>query len=464
MSSMQAKVISYPRDKAVNGEPETSPDQEHIQDQTQGQEQDFLDTLAEDSSKMEQLRSRVNSCLAEIALGRDNNDWQKVVDLFYPLEEKEPELVAMGLDTPLRAELAFALSQAGRQEQSMAEYEKCVQDQPDNFYAVSGLAYVIYNLLYAAKNRERILPYKQKVQYTEKAHKYFVQAQKLRPDRVTNFYRQGMLYKNLQNMDRKAAPLFRTAVGNWEAYDENAREKRHQEYKNYIKSLYNLGSCLLKQGRPKEAMEHLNKCLEHDESRNYIRAEHKYFALGKVHFEMNSPEQAIKELEFAASFTDPVKGDYIHELWARVLLGMSRPMDALQVLCRIPDKFRRQFVRWTEGDCYLALQDYARARQVWNKALEKDRRSRHRALIRLARMEFKLSNFSQCLQHAMEANSFHLEAYGNPDPDGLFWAAASAIRLQDREKARQHLDELKSFRPDYPMLGKLNQVFVQTFG
>lgn len=453
MNATQAKVISYP------GNEQTSSSNTH----DSSQDYDFLDTLARDHSQVEQARSRLDSCLAEVSLARTSSNWQQIIDLFYPLEEKEPELTELGLDTPLRAELAFALSRTGQPEQSIEQYQKCLQAEPDNFFYVSGLAYVLYNLVYAARNRERILPPRQKADYIERAHKGFSRAQQLRPEGVTNYYRQGMLYKNIQNMDLKAAPLFRRAIENWEAYDEQTREKRHQEFKNYVKSLYNLASCLLKQKKADQALTLLKKCLQFDENKDFIKPEHKFFALGKVHFELGRFEDAHKDLEMASTLIDPRNGDYILELWARVWLHRGRPMEGLQILTRIPEKFRRQFVRWTEGDCYLAMQDFSKARQTWIKSMDRDRRSRHRALIRLARMEFKLNNFSECLKYASESSKFHLETYGNPDPDGLFWSAAACIRLQEKEKAQDYIDDLKAYKPDYPMLGRLVEVFRKTF-
>ena len=455
MNAAQAKVISYPQDKA--GTPLDSTTSAGSQDQ------DFLDTLAQDQSQLDKLKSRVDSCLAEISMVRTSNNWQEIIDMFYPLEEKEPELTGLGMETPIRAELAFALSHADMPEQSIAEYRKCIKAQPDNFFYASGLAYVLYDMVYSTRNRERILPPQQKARYIEQAHKYFSKAQELRPEGVTNYYRQGMLYKNIQNMDLKAAPLFRKAITNWEAYDASTKEKRHQEYKNYIKSLYNLASCLLKQKRAAEALKYLQKCLKLDEDKNYVKGEHKYFALGKVHFELGKYEKAHKDLEFAATCTDPRNGDYIYELWARVWLSRGNAMEALQVLARIPEKFRRQFVRWTEGDCYAALQDFPKARQTWFKSLERDRRSRHKALIRLSKIEFKLENFDQALRYAEDSTKFHLDTYGNPDPDGLFWSAAACIRLKNREKALDFINHLKAYRPEYPMLGRLIEVFEKTF-
>ncbi len=52
----------------------------------------------------------------------------------------------------------------------------------------------------------------------ELAHRHFAAAQALRPQQVTNYYRQGMLFKKLQGKWEEALPLFETAIRNWRAY------------------------------------------------------------------------------------------------------------------------------------------------------------------------------------------------------------------------------------------------------
>lgn len=454
MSASRARVISYP---------EENKGQEQINREDLSQQRDFLEDLATGQESLQSARSRLNACLAEVATLKSEQKWQQVLDLFYPLEDKEPQLVAQGLDGRLRQELAFALTRLKRFDEALQEYEVCLKSEPGNFHCVSGMAYALYSCLYAAKNKERIMPGKQKAEFMDRAHAYFAQAQELRPEGVTSYYRQGMLYKNLQDKDRKAAPLFRKAVENWEAYDEQLREQRHQEFKNYVKSLYNLASCLLKQDRPKQALENLNKCLEQDRDRDYLKPEHKHFALGKIHYQLGRLEDAVQDLEFAVSFVEPAAGDYILELWARVELARKDPAQALQVLARIPQKARRHFVRWTEGDIHAALGDYEQARQVWKSTLSRDRRSKHKALLRLARLEFRFKNYEAALKQAQEADSFHHETFNTPCRDALFWIAASYIRLGRRQQAEETISELEAHDPEYPLLGRLRQVFAQSF-
>jgi len=76
--------------------------------------------------------------------------WEDAVVLFYPVEEKQPELVAYGMEIPVRAKTAFALGQLQRFDHAIAELTRCIKGEPDNFYHHSFLAYTAYNSLFAA--------------------------------------------------------------------------------------------------------------------------------------------------------------------------------------------------------------------------------------------------------------------------------------------------------------------------
>ena len=174
------------------------------------------------------VRSRKNT-LAEIGDLFREKKWDDMLAIFYPVTEKCPELTASKLDVPIREKLGFALGQLSRFDEAIAELTICVQRQPDNFYPVNSLAYTAYNSLYAAKNKEIFLSGKPRAERVEMAHRFFMAAQRLRPGGVTNYYREGMLFKQLEDKPRKALPLFRRAVENWERLDADEQETRHQE-------------------------------------------------------------------------------------------------------------------------------------------------------------------------------------------------------------------------------------------
>lgn len=91
------------------------------------------------------------------------------------------------------------------------------------------------------------------------------------------------------------------------------------------------------------------------------------------------------------------------------------------------------------------------------ESAERDRRSRHRSLIRLARIYFKQKNYQKSLEQAKQANDFHMETYTTPDPDGLFWEAASYLLMNRVQDARETAGKLEDFQPDYPYLVKLRE-------
>jgi tetratricopeptide (TPR) repeat protein len=420
--------------------------------------EDFLADLAERATHLERFRHERRRSLGEISTLRAENRWEDILALFHPVEEKAPDLDAVGLAHALRGEIAFALGHLGRYEEAIALYGVCAEAEPSNFYFHAGLAYTAYDSLYAAKTRKVMLHPAERKSRTELAHRHFSAAQALRPDAVTNFYRQGMLFKQIQGKPDKGLPLFETAVRNWRAYPEEKKQSHHQERKNYVKALYQLASCLLDGGQPRHALEHLEACIREDETSAHLSDVHKYFALGKVHFHLGSYDAARQALEVAAARGEPSEDDYVFELLARVHLARNDTGQAWDAVHRVPSSRRRPYFRWTEADVLAARGDQDKACRVLHDAAERDRRGSHKALIRLARLEFGRGRFEQSLVAALKACDFFLANYQNPYFDGLFWAVAAILRLGRLEEAASRLEELEKLKPDYPNLGKLREM------
>lgn len=172
-------------------------------------------------------RDAAERCLKEALLEIDDlirqKRWEDAISIFYPVSDKLPELLKYDLDIPIREKLGFILGQLNRFDEAIKELNLCIQKDPNNFFLRSSLAYTAYNSLYAAKNQDIFLSGKAKEDRIKLAHRHFQAAQRLRPDGVTNYYREGMLYKQLENKDEKALPLFHKAVANWDAL--NSAEK-----------------------------------------------------------------------------------------------------------------------------------------------------------------------------------------------------------------------------------------------
>ncbi|MDD3993308.1 MAG: tetratricopeptide repeat protein [Desulfobacteraceae bacterium] len=393
--------------------------------------------------------------LAELADLIRQNRWADVVDLFHPVEEKLPELADYGHDIRVREKIAFALGHLGRHDEAITELSACLKSEPDNFFLHASLAYTAYDSLWAAKNRQVLLSGKARNDRIALAHRHFAAAQALRPDTVTNFYRQGMLFREIEGKDDKSIPLFRRAVENWEGLEADDRQRRHQERKNYIKSLYQLAGALVAVGRPDRALGHLQRCLAEDESTNYIALPFKYFALGKVQFHLNSYAEARDALLFAAKCRHDGPLDFVFELLARVYLALGGTDKAREAIGRVPEARRRPYIRWTEADVLCAAGEYEKALQVLTACVNRDGFSRHKGLLRMARITYLLNRFDQCAAHAEAARRFFREKWTNDCNEGVFWLAAANLRQGRLDEAGRLAGELETLDPRFPRLDRL---------
>ncbi|RLB07406.1 MAG: hypothetical protein DRG59_06445 [Deltaproteobacteria bacterium] len=425
-------------------------------------EDDFLTFDDIIHAKKDVMEKGLKLTISEVNELFKENRWEDALALIYPVDEKFPEIVKSGNDTEIRAKAAFALGQLMRFDEAISELTICVEREPENFLYNSSLAYTAYNSLYAANNREIFLRGKPRQERIELAHKYFGKAQELRPDGITNYYREGMLYKQIEGKTRKSVYLFETAVKNWKVLDEENKKARSQERKNYVKSLYQLASCLVNLDLPNRALKFLNECISEDEESNYICPLFKYFALGKVYYRLGKFEKARDALNFALSCNTKQFPDYVYELLARVLLAMDEPQNALETINKIPERKRRPYCRWTESDILCALRDFDGARKILLRATERDNRSRHKTLVRLAKIEYINGNFEKSGEYAREAGKFFHEKWGGILGDALFWEAVSAYRLGDYTRAKKLTTDLRDFNPRYPKLQQLLQKLEQS--
>lgn len=315
--------------------------------------------------KGEFIKKSRNRVLADIEELSKNNRWDDILSLYHPVEEKLPDLIRAGADIPVRQKIAFALGQTGAFDNAIKELLVCVRAEPDNFMSRSSLAYTAYNSLYAAKNKKIFLAGDARTQRIALAHEHFQKAQDLRPDGITNFYREGMLFSQIENKPGPGLEKFEIACFNWERMTDEKRAERQQEKKNYVKSLYRSASLLLASGNGTKALERIAACLKQDEQTDYISLAFKYFALGKVQFCMDHYDQAQSTLLFALqSSTRNAPTDFIHELLARTYLALGKTDKAMETIGGVPEKFRRPYYRWTEADILCTAGQFETAKTI----------------------------------------------------------------------------------------------------
>ena len=400
-----------------------------------------------------------NRALADIDELSKNNRWDDILSLYHPVDDKLPDLVRAGADIPVRQKIAFAMGQTGAFDGAIKELLVCVRAQPDNFMSRTSLAYTAYNSLYAVKNKKIFLAGKARTERIALAHENFKIAQDLRPDGITNFYRQGMLFSQIENKPGPGLEKFDIACANWECLTDEQRAERQQEKKNYVKSLYRSASLLLASGNGTKASERITACLKQDEQTNYISLAFKYFALGKVRFCMDLYDEAKSALLFALqSSTRNASTDFIHELLARTYLALGKTDKAMETIGGVPEKFRRPYYRWTEADVLCSAGQFEQAKAILNAVAAKDSRSRHISLIRLTKIEYTLKNYSAAMTHAAKAGDFFTEKWGNPYLEGLFWQSLCAFKAGHTQKADRLLTQLEGHSRYYPNLDKLKSM------
>lgn len=412
-----------------------------------------FESLAKYGFIYEDIKKRVKLILNEISELRKERKWADIIEIFHPLGKNEPHLVNCALDQPIRQEIAFALCQVGRFDESIEEYEKCLSADPNNYRLHLAVAYVIQNKLLSIKSSKTPIHPKEKKNLLKKAFTCLNKAAELRPDSVTAAYRHGSLYKHFTNDMKSAATYFERAVMNWECLEEEQRKRRHQEFKNYIKSLYNLSSCKLHLKNPREAHHYILKCISKDSETNFISPEIKGFTLGKVLFVLNDLKGALEVLKETRKHAQiNGSGEYILELLARTYLRLGYLQEALEVIREVPPKLKRPYIVWTEADILSSMGDFQEAKRLLIKCAERDRKGAHKAYIKLARIEFLEKNYEQVIVTADMADKFHRETYGSPYHEAIFWRIAVLLRTNQIVQASEEFNELKKLNPYYSNL------------
>ena len=115
---------------------------------------DFLADLAGASFDPNLLRREHGRIVGEILALQADNRWQDIIDLFSPVEDKLPDLVAAGMDTDIRLKVAFALVRGRKPEEAIRLLTPVVRREPDNALAHYNLAYAALDELYSARTEQ----------------------------------------------------------------------------------------------------------------------------------------------------------------------------------------------------------------------------------------------------------------------------------------------------------------------
>ncbi len=223
--------------------------------------------------------------------------------------------------------------------------------------------------------------------------------------------------------------------------------------------MYHLASCFLKCQQPASSKILLEKLIKEDQNRDHMSPLYKHFAYAKTLHALGENKDALDHLETAAaraSRTDNI--DYVHELAGRCALILQKIERAWKAISRIPEKRKRPYVRWTESDILVARGRYSQAVQILEKSAERDRRSRHKSLIRVARICISVAEYEKGMDAARRADMFCSNTYGNGSREAQFWLAAALYRLERYDDAENIVSDLIRRSFHYPNLRKLAEL------
>ncbi len=419
-------------------------------------DQDFMQALATSPWMSRQAEREYQRVLSEIVELQSENRWDDINALFHPVEDKLADLCAAGMDADIRQKVAFSLCRSRRHQDAIRCIKPVASREPDNVMAHYTLAYTALDLLYTARTKRQLLTPQRRREIIDLAHRHFAKTQELRPESVTFFYREGILYKEIEDKPRKAVPLFKKAIMNWDRLSDEEKKQRHQQRPKFIRALYHLASSLLKIGMPARSLEVLERVMDEDRDRDHVSAVFKHFAMGKVLNTLGRPEEALDHLDTAAFRAGKDENiEYVYELCARCCLVTGNSDRALTYIEKIAPNRRRPYVRWTHSDVLVAAGRIDEALKLLESCAEHDRRTRHVALIRIARIHYADRRMERALNAASDAANFCEHTFGNASNEALFWQAASLHGLGRNVEALEVLEDLAARRFQYPGMGRL---------
>jgi len=427
-----------------------------------GDQADFLFLQAASPWSGDRLCRESSRVLDEIKELQRENRWEDILALFHPVEDKLPELADCGLADDIRSSLAFVLCRAGRAREAISLLKPVLRRNPENALLHYTVAYAALDILYTARNSRTPLPGSEKRGLLAIAQDHFKDACRLRPESVTFFYRYGILNKEIERKPRRAIPLFETAMANWEKKDADTQKREHQQYPKYIKAMYHLASCLHECGQTGRSYTLLERLILEDREKNHMHPLFKHYAMAKVLLALNRPKAALDHIETALIRAEQDQDvEYVHELGARCCLLLDRIEQAAGYIDKIPVQRRRPYIRWTEADVLVAKGKREQALKVLASAAERDRRGRHKALIRMAKIYLQQKRYSQTLSVCDQALDFCQETFGNPFLEAMFWKAAALHLMARHGEALDIVCDLEKAGFRYPHFRRLARLVRQ---
>jgi tetratricopeptide (TPR) repeat protein len=229
-------------------------------------------------------------------------------------------------------------------------------------------------------------------------------------------YRKGYAHNQINETDA-AKSAFEKCISLWKNLDDEDKEK---EKKSYSDASFQLGKIFLLSGLSRKAETLFAEAVRFDSQDAF-----KFYEYGKSLLKNHKPEEALEQLQ-KADHIEPRK-DFIIACIAQTFIELSRYSEADQALTRIPEKNRKEYIWRALGIVRVAQERIPEAVIAFNKGIQQDPEN-HNAYYQLG------------LAH-LEGND-HAHAYKD-------FSRAIEIRKNkynlDFPEAKQKLDEINEY-------------------
>ena len=107
-------------------------------------------------------------------------------------------------------------------------------------------------------------------------------------------------------------------------------------------------------------------------------------------------------------------------------------------------------MRWREAQALRAEGHLQEALEALSGCLDRDRRSRHKTLLKMAKIYFEIKEYQRVIECSKKAAQFFKAVYQNPLKEAMYLEALGRFMLGEVTKARELISSLKSDGFKYP--------------
>ncbi|RMH66422.1 MAG: tetratricopeptide repeat protein [Calditrichaeota bacterium] len=259
------------------------------------------------------------------------------------------------------------------------------------------------------------------------AVEWFDRALEEKPDYLRCWYRRGVALFQMERIPQSAASM-QKVLDLWEALAPG--DTRDSLAKYYYKGCFYRAKCHMRLGEPRQALRYLRQ-LDRDGNRFYTERAHIRYNHARVLFDLGHPRQALDILNKLEA------RPWIALLQARCLTALKQYDQAERFFDRAVGRRPQPWALTARADFWQLRGQPARAEQDLQRALERDRKGRHKILCRIARLRMQARDLPAAAALFRKALAFKQKNWQRDDFEALTGLAECYQLAGNEEKARE---------------------------